>query len=291
MANLIIPFPEGTRTVVLRGKCITIGRLPENVIQVRDRTISAHHAELIWEEGHYRIHDVNSTNGILVNGQQVADYHLHEACQIQLGNLECQFRTEDPAAESPDDAETLPTRAEVTAVRQHNQQLKATVQTLREQMESMSSAREGTNGNGQHAQLDKLAAELAALKQENLRRQEEFEKLKDNFAVMRRDRENLQRAYESVNASLPTKNASKPTAAPAAGSGSNLAMPPRLPKPPISLGAATATPTAPSPTTPVRRPPSGIQPAPVPVPVTARAMPAAPAAAGTGPKGTEKLSE
>jgi NAD(P)-dependent dehydrogenase (short-subunit alcohol dehydrogenase family) len=27
MANLIIPFPEGTRTVVLRGKCITIGRM------------------------------------------------------------------------------------------------------------------------------------------------------------------------------------------------------------------------------------------------------------------------
>src|SRR5690349_16254743 len=105
MANLIIPFPEGTRTVVLRGKCITIGRLPENVIQIRDRTISARHAELFWEEGHYRIHDVDSTNGILINGKQVVDYHLFEPCQIQIGNLEVQFRLEDPAAEAPDDVD------------------------------------------------------------------------------------------------------------------------------------------------------------------------------------------
>src|SRR5688572_12788048 len=96
MANLIIPFPEGTRTILLRGERITVGRLPENTIQLRDRTVSAHHAELILEDGHYRIQDVGATNGVLVDGQPVRDFHLHEPCTIRLGGLECQFQVEDP---------------------------------------------------------------------------------------------------------------------------------------------------------------------------------------------------
>lgn len=288
MANLIIPFPEGTRTVVLHGKCITIGRLPENVIQIRDRTISAHHAELILEDGHYRIHDVDSTNGILINGRQVVDFHLLEPCVIQIGNLDCQFALEDPAPAAADEIDPLPGRGEVTAVRKDNQQLKASVTTLREQVETMAAARVGGE-DAWRDRLDKLSAELAALKQENHRRVAEFETLKDNLAVMRRDRENLQRAYDSLNAGLPPKPATKPLATPVAtpvAAGAPLSMPPRLPKPPVSLGAVVA-PAQPSvPTTPSRRVASAIQ-----MPPNRGNPPAVPELAATGPKGTQKLVE
>lgn len=305
MANLTIPFPEGTRTVVLRGKHITIGRLPENVIQVRDRTISAHHAELFWEEGHYRIHDVDSTNGILVNGQQVVDYHLLEPCTVRLGNMDCEFKLEDPALAEKDDVDPLPSRGDMLTLQQDNKQLKASVSALREQLATMHTAQEGqaTGGDdGTLAQLAKLSAELASLKQENVRRQEEFDRLKDSMAVMRRDRENLQRAYDAVNASTPkpvakpvaapmAKLVTSPAAAPAAPAAPALAMPNKLPKPPVSLGTASGAPSTPSPTTPTRRPPSGITPGPRPV--TAAPIPAAPepALAGSGPKGTEKLTD
>lgn len=305
MANLTIPFPEGTRTVVLRGKHITIGRLPENVIQVRDRTISAHHAELFWEEGHYRIHDVDSTNGILVNGQQVVDYHLLEPCTVRLGNMDCEFKLEDPTPAEKDDVDPLPSRGEMLTLQQDNKQLKANVSALREQLETMNAAQEGQAAGGEDGtltQLAKLSAELAALKQENVRRQEEFDRLKDSLSVMRRDRENLQRAYDTLNASTP-KPVAKPVAAPAAKlvashsappappAAPGLAMPNKLPKPPVSLGAASGTPSTPSPSTPTRRPASGITPGPRPV--VATPIPAAPepALAGSGPKGTEKLTE
>jgi len=306
MANLTIPFPEGTRTVVLRGKHITIGRLPENVIQVRDRTISAHHAELFLEEGHYRIHDVDSTNGILVNGQQVVDYHLLEPCTVRLGNMDCEFKLEDPAVAEKDDVDPLPSRGDMLTLQEDNKLLKANVSALREQLETMNTAQEGQAAGGDDGtltQLAKLSAELASLKQENVRRQEEFDRLKDSLAVMRRDRENLQRAYDAVNASTP-KPVAKPVAAPMAKLVTSaaaaapkappappLAMPNKLPKPPVSLGAANGAPSAPSPTTPTRRPASGITPGPRPV--VATPIPAAPepALAGSGPKGTEKLTE
>ena len=82
MASIRIPFPEQPEPsiVALTGARITIGRLPFNTVQIIDRIISGFHAELILENGHYRLHDRGSTNGTFVNGQPASDFHLREAC-------------------------------------------------------------------------------------------------------------------------------------------------------------------------------------------------------------------
>jgi pSer/pThr/pTyr-binding forkhead associated (FHA) protein len=49
-------------THVLDGDRITIGRGPDNTIQINDRTVSKHHAELLAADGHYRLHDLDATN-------------------------------------------------------------------------------------------------------------------------------------------------------------------------------------------------------------------------------------
>ena len=98
MASLTIPFPEGTRTLVLRGNRITIGRLPDNTIQIRDRTISAYHAEIVRDGDHYLIRDIDSTNGIVVTNERVSDFHLREDCKVNLGGVACDFRLADPPA-------------------------------------------------------------------------------------------------------------------------------------------------------------------------------------------------
>jgi predicted component of type VI protein secretion system len=295
MANLIIPFPEGARTVVLRGAQITVGRLPDNTIQIMDRTVSAYHAEIILENGHYRIHDRDATNGVVVDGQQVRDFHLHEGCTIRLGGVECQFRPEDPAPDAEEKMEALPTRTEVNDVRQENSQMKSLVSALREQIEAMTQARKATESGASAVvmeEFDKLAAERAAVQQTCRDRQEEINRLRESLAVVRRDRENLQRAYDDARAA-----AGKPVAAPLATLATPATTPAptapvpfRLPKPPVPLPNGTPS-TANAPTTtntPARRPASAIQMPP------ARAVPAPrpqTAAAATGPKGTQKLVE
>lgn len=318
MANLTIPFPEGTRTVVLRGKRITVGRLPENTIQIQDRTISAHHAELVQEGSHYRIRDLDATNGILVDGKQVKDFHLHENCTVNLGNLECKFQREEPADLKDDDRDLQPSRAEVESVRTENGTLKSILSSLRKQVETMQAAR--AEGAAPLEKLDQLTAERSGLQEKIHELQEELNKVRQNLAVMRRDRDNLQKAYDAkasspiepaaaapaipvpsaaVSAPSPSAPALPPPAprlAPVATNGTPVAnghatnggngtsgSAPKLPKPPTKLSSAPPpTPAVPSPSTPVRRPASGI---------VQRAIPAAPELVSTGPRGTEKLVE
>ena len=84
MASIHIPFPEkdGPVAVALTGARITIGRLPFNTVQIIDRTMSGFHAELIMEDGHYRLHDRGSTNGTFVNGARVTTARLLAAGDV-----------------------------------------------------------------------------------------------------------------------------------------------------------------------------------------------------------------
>lgn len=76
--------------VVLRGYAIsdqpvTIGRLPDNTIQVDNLSVSGHHARVVRENGAYVLYDEASTNGTYVNGQKVARTVLTSGDTIHVG--------------------------------------------------------------------------------------------------------------------------------------------------------------------------------------------------------------
>ena len=272
MPSLSIPFPEGTRTVALRGNNITIGRLPDNAIQIRDRAISAYHAELILEGDHYRIHDRSSTNGIQVEGRIVSDYHLREDCQIVLGGLLCDFVAAAFPKSSPTDMDTLATRGEMHTILQSNGSLQKEVESLKTQVEAMIKAREATkDGDTQTvplAQYDQLAADATALRASLQERQTQIERLSTLLAIAQRERDTLQKAYDDARAELAAKPAAEPTpstmpplarlAAPSEGDKSELittvkvTLPPGISGPNIPASSSApsvprATPAAPAP--------------------------------------------
>lgn len=206
MASLRLTFPEKDQPTViaLTGARLTIGRLPFNTIQIIDRTVSGFHAELIAENGHYRLHDRGSSNGTFVNGQKVGDYHLNEACAITFGTVEAQFSPEALAAE--EEAENFPTRSEVNAVRQENADLKSTIAALREEAEALRSVRpmEGSDAAlvVSKEEFDKVVAERETLKEARLKQDEEIARIKADLSVLKRDRVNLQLAYDGVQREL-----------------------------------------------------------------------------------------
>ena len=98
MPTLRIKLPnQGEVTHELVAERITIGRRPDNTIQIIDRSVSGHHAELIAEGSHYRLHDLGSTNLCFVDGTPITDFHLHAECRIAFGTVQCEF---DPDAGS-----------------------------------------------------------------------------------------------------------------------------------------------------------------------------------------------
>lgn len=73
-----------------------IGRGFDNEMIIEERTVSRNHAEIRREGGTYRIVDLDSTNGILVNSLKVRDHVLRPGDRIRLGTVEFAF---DPTAD------------------------------------------------------------------------------------------------------------------------------------------------------------------------------------------------
>lgn len=298
MASLTIPFPEGTRTITLRGKRITIGRLPDNTIQIRDRTVSAYHVELVAEGDHYRLHDKDSTNAVLVGGQRVSDYHLREDCQVSFGSVACEFKAatkEEPESE----ADAIPSRGEMLTILQANGDLRVEVAALRSQVEAMLKAREAGETAGKSVPLeqhDQLAAETAALRASLQERQTQIERLTSLLSIVTRERDTLQKGYDDARAALErarqNSNASAPSGAkpengtkPASAAPASAPKAPSVPtpngaKPPVP-SAAPVMPPAPAVSAAPKAPVTAAAPVPPSAPI-AKPLPKPPGALGSG---------
>lgn len=252
MASFRLQFPEKEEPslILLTGERITVGRLPNNTIQIVDRTISSKHAELVLDEGHYRLRDVGSTNGTFVNGEQVTDFHLREACIVSFGMVECAF---DPAAaeQTAEGAELLPTRAELTALKGENEDLKTQVSALRGELDAFRQVHPAAGDDPAAAvpktDYEKVVVDREALEEAQQRFQQEIAKLKEKVAVLQRDRDNLQRALNATQG----KAGATPAVAAAPAPGEAAAAPAPPPPPPAAI--------APKPTAmkavPVAKPP------------------------------------
>ena len=73
----------------------TVGRRGDNDIVIGDPSVSASHAWIMNQQGHYVIMNTLSTNGTFVNGQRVHESVLHHGDRIRLGIAEFVFLTRD----------------------------------------------------------------------------------------------------------------------------------------------------------------------------------------------------
>jgi pSer/pThr/pTyr-binding forkhead associated (FHA) protein len=67
---------------------VSVGRGPNNAIRIDDDTVSTHHAELRWDEGHWVVQDLGSTNGTFVSDGGVREAERRvERQALALGSL------------------------------------------------------------------------------------------------------------------------------------------------------------------------------------------------------------
>jgi pSer/pThr/pTyr-binding forkhead associated (FHA) protein len=102
MVKLIIEDDEGKTTVVplIRDE-ITIGRKEGNTIRLTERNVSRRHAKLVKQNGALFIEDLNSYNGIKVNGNKIAGrVAVTEGDRIQIGDYVLGLKLEGIAVEA-----------------------------------------------------------------------------------------------------------------------------------------------------------------------------------------------
>lgn len=109
MAKVILSL-EGSviREMNLDKERVTIGRKPQNDIQIENLAVSSEHARIVTILNDSFLEDLGSTNGTLVNGNPIKKHILQNNDEIEIGKYLLRFVSNASAAvsqSSPEDFE------------------------------------------------------------------------------------------------------------------------------------------------------------------------------------------
>ena len=101
MAKLQIFLPDGSEsTFELPEDKTTIGRVPENLLQIADDSVSSSHAEITFENGNFTVRDLGSTNGTFLNDEPIESSVLTSGDTLRFGSVSTTFISQaEPKAE------------------------------------------------------------------------------------------------------------------------------------------------------------------------------------------------
>jgi pSer/pThr/pTyr-binding forkhead associated (FHA) protein len=97
VAKLYLRFEQNDQVlkeVALSQAATTIGRLPDNSVQIDNLAVSGHHARIAWEDDHYIVEDLGSLNGTYVNNERVGKATLKHGDQVKIGKHRVEFEHE-----------------------------------------------------------------------------------------------------------------------------------------------------------------------------------------------------
>jgi pilus assembly protein CpaF len=102
--RLTVYFPEDSPTThEFVDNQLTVGRLGDNDIALDQGSVSSRHAQIVAQNGTVVLHDLGSTNGTFVNGEQVTGERvLEDGDEVYFGSVRSIFSLEAlPAQEQP----------------------------------------------------------------------------------------------------------------------------------------------------------------------------------------------
>lgn len=96
----------------VQGKDVLIGRGSNCEVRLNDPSVSRHHAKVAKIDTGYFIKDLQSTNGVTLNGHRVRKHMLKDGDSVQIGNNELRFVADTgEGAAVPEEAVTLSPKA------------------------------------------------------------------------------------------------------------------------------------------------------------------------------------
>ncbi|MSP63597.1 MAG: FHA domain-containing protein [Myxococcales bacterium] len=100
MAKVILTSSENRQEYEL-GPINTLGRHPDNTIQILDRIISKEHCQILRApDGRFMLRDLGSLNGTYVSGARVGEHFLNHGEEIVLGSTHLTYVEHSDAEQS-----------------------------------------------------------------------------------------------------------------------------------------------------------------------------------------------
>ncbi|MBL0312067.1 MAG: FHA domain-containing protein [Holophagaceae bacterium] len=98
MAKLLVHESAGVREFEMVDNEVHIGRELDNTLRLADPSISRHHAVIRLTANGYEVQDLQSSNGVLLNGSRVQTSPLRDGDRVTLGQIQITFM--DPTQEN-----------------------------------------------------------------------------------------------------------------------------------------------------------------------------------------------
>lgn len=101
MPKLIVRQGGTSREVPLSKDTLSIGRTPENDIELKDSLISRKHTSIVRKGDRYVVYDLGSSNGTFVNRERIEMKPLDNGDVIRVGDSEIQYVEEGRTGARP----------------------------------------------------------------------------------------------------------------------------------------------------------------------------------------------
>ncbi|MBI3272860.1 MAG: FHA domain-containing protein [Planctomycetes bacterium] len=101
---------EIVKEIVLTKDTFSVGRMPDNDLELRDSLVSRRHSEFIKRGNKYTLYDLGSSNGTFVNNKKVDVKVLEEGDEVLIGETLIIFK-DDSAAPKPHTGPNAPPQA------------------------------------------------------------------------------------------------------------------------------------------------------------------------------------
>lgn len=98
MAKLLVHESAGVREFEIIDNEVHMGRELDNTLRLPDPSVSRHHCVIRKMGGGFEIQDLQSSNGVLVNGNRVQSSPLRDGDRITLGQVQLTFQDPRPEA-------------------------------------------------------------------------------------------------------------------------------------------------------------------------------------------------
>jgi len=112
--RVTIGLPE-PMTFRLAGTRLSVGRTEDNDIVLPHPTVSSHHATLMWDGETYRLTDLDSKNGTMVNGELVTGADLRPGTVLRFGDVQAMFEIDRASHAAPNMEQSREDRLSISA--------------------------------------------------------------------------------------------------------------------------------------------------------------------------------
>ena len=100
---------DGDRPVThLLGRRTRVGRATTCELQIDSSSVSRHHALVLVGSRDVIIEDLNSTNGVIVNGRKISRQLLRDGDAVTIGEVQFRFMARHPSQAPPSGAPETP---------------------------------------------------------------------------------------------------------------------------------------------------------------------------------------